>query len=615
MERIQKVAFLALRSGSSIALLIFLLGQVWLHAETIDISSLGARGDLTHLMVNTERNSSLVSSVKHSFSRNDLGKVVELIGAGPVTSTNNHQDLIGKITDVVDEHSVRIFPSPQKTASNVPAIFGTDNAPIFQVAVDRAQGINTMIIIPEGNYLVIPSDLMNSGYQMKGDSETRAAVVISRGGIHFMGVGKSRSILTAAGAWQIKGKYVSRGQLFECRGPVTNDGPLIFENLTMDGGVEKGRQDYRGFPARTTDGDGWDITHDAVMDAGASPLHAYKAFRNCIFQHWRGEILKSVSSCPTGFIEVTDCDFRDGNASAFNFSFAHRIDHCTFDHLDMAMEFYEGRMDRPSSFENSSVSDVRADLVIVGALTNRPVPLYTIWNNYIQANNGFGIFLNPAKNVLIESNRFEGQSFCIGNGAGTQGSDYCHNITIRGNTATNGGNFFLVQCGYPQRFENVLITGNTISGRGALGCGWGYSTNVFFSNNIAINGAQGIGGSRLTGQWFLDDPSDLYPPTHIDNWKGITNVLTYANGAHQGVYPTKTNSIFLIDDSQPGKIPLGACMVITNQGDHPTPIFVSTVHTSKVADAMLIPEQLLRCDWTNGSWRITEDKLSTQRHK
>lgn len=134
----------------------------------------------------------------------------------------------------------------------------------------------------------------------------------------------------------------------------------------------------------------------------------------------------------------------------------------------MAMEFYEGYMVYPSVFENSSVSDVRADLVIVGALTNHPAPLYTIRNNDFQADQ-FGIFVNPAKNILIESNRFEGQGFCIGNGAGAQGTDYCHDIIIRANVCTNAGALFLVQCGYNNRMEKVLITGNSISGRGCLG--------------------------------------------------------------------------------------------------------------------------------------------------
>ena len=576
-------------------LLLLALSEV--QSAPIDVASLGAQGDLVRLSVKTSSNSCLVNSVDHEFTRADLGKVVEIFGAGLSTSASNHQDLIGKITDVVNEHAVRISPSPQITASELPSIIGTDNAPIFQKAVDRASGTNALILVPPGNYLMVPRN------QMGGAGEACVAVSITKGGITFRGQDPKSTILTACGAWQLIGGAVSRGQLFECRGPVSHpELPLVFENLTMDGGVEKGRMDYRGFPARSTDGLGWDVTHDAVVDTGHAPLHSFKAIRNCIFQHWRGEILKGVSGAMNGFIEVTGCSFYDGNASAFNFDVSHNINHCTFSHLDMAMEFYEGRMNQPSLFENSSASDVRADLVIVGALTNHPSPLYTIRNNYLQASNGFGIFLNPAKNVLIQSNRFEGQSFCIGNGAGAQGTDYSHDIVIRDNSATNGGTLFLVQCGYSQRFENVLISGNSISGRGGLGGGWGYCTNVTFSNNIATNGAFGFGGSRLTGQWFLDDPSNHYPPTHIDNWQGITNILTYANGFRQGAYPTKSNSIFLIDDASPEKIPRGAMMTITNQGNHPIPIYLSSTHPAQSHDDILMPSNTITCTWTNGEW-------------
>jgi Right handed beta helix region len=597
------MAFLTLTTQRSIIALLLLLALAEVQAAPIDLASLGAQGDLVHLSVKTTGNSSLVISEDHAFTRADLGKVVEIFGGGVSTSASNHQDLIGKITDVVNEHAVRISPSPQITDSNIACVLGTDNAPIFQKAVEQASGSNSVIWIPAGNYLLIPRDLTNPNYQMQRDSETRAATTITKGGITFKGEDPKTTILTACGAWQLKGNYVSRGQIFECRGPVSHpEFPLVFENLTMDGGVQQGRLDYRGFPASTNDGMGWDITHDAVLDAGPQPLHSMKVFRNCIFQHWRGEILKGVSGAMNGFIEVTGCSFYDGNASAFNFDVSHHINHCTFSHLDMAMEFYEGRMNQPSLFENSSVSDVRADLVIVGALTNHPSPLYTIRNNYLQASNGFGIFLNPAKNVLIESNRFEGQSFCIGNGAGAQGTDYSHDIVIRGNTATNGGNLFLVQCGYSQRFENILVTGNIISGRGGLGCGWGYSTNVTFSNNIATNGALGFGGSRLTGQWFLDDPSNHYPPTHIDNWQGITNIMTYANGVRQGAYPTKSNSVFLIDDASPEKIPSGAMMTISNQGNHPTPLYLSSTHPAQSHDDILMPSNTITCTWTNGEW-------------
>jgi hypothetical protein len=593
---------------NSAALIVLLLCSLSHAEEVVQVTENGARGDARPIEIASELHSPQVSVISDGgVTDADLGKVVMLYGAGPSTTDTNHQDYLGKVIGVPDGKHLTLSKPLGITATNVHGILGTDNAPAFQRCVDRAFGSNTVISVPSGNYLMISPDLMNSEYGMKGSGETRAAVVLNKGGITIKGEDPKTTILTDCGAWQLMGKFATRGMLFECRGPIKHpEYPLIFENLTMDGGVEEGRRPYRGFPARKTDGDGWDITHGAVIDLGRQPLHEFKAFRNCLFQHWRGEILKGTSGAMSGFVEVTGCDFHDGNASAFNFDVAHHIDRCSFKHLDMAMEFYEGRMDRPSCFENSSVSDVRADLVIVGALTNHPAPLYTIRNNDLQSSNGFGVFLNPAKNILIESNRFSEQGFCIGNGAGAQGSACSHDIVIRENTATNGGNLFLVQCGYNNRFENILITGNVVNGRGNLGCGWGYCTNVTFSNNIATNGASGIQGERLKGEWFYDDLSNQYPPHSVYNYTNSTNIITYANGAQQTATPTKTNSLFQIDDSQPEKIPAGARMIISYHGSstNGSSLFLSSTHPAQKPDALLTTNNTVRCIWMNGGWRL-----------
>jgi len=581
--------------------------------DRLDVTKEGARGDAVKIVASVQAGSpvvALASSV--GLSSSDKGKVVMLYGAGPVTIGSNHQDLVGTVISVIDGNHLKLSVSSGTTSGNLPGILGTDNAPIFQRCVDKARGTNTVIQIPSGHYLLIPKDLLNPMYQMKRDSETHAAVVIKKGGIAFQGTNPKTTILTACGAWQLKGQFVSRGMLFACLGPISHpELPLVFENLTFDGGLAVGRLNYRGFPARTTDGSGWDMTHGAVIDRGSEPLHSFKAFRNCIFKHWRGEILKGVSGAQSGFIEVTNSDFHDGNASAFNFDVSHHIDHCTFSHLDMAMEFYEGRMDRPSVFENSSVSDVRADLVIVGALTNRPSPLYTIRSNNLQGDQ-FGIFINPAKNVLIESNRFEGQGFCIGNGAGAQGTDHCHDIIIRGNTATNTDVFFLVQCGYENRMENILITGNRVTGKGWLGGGWGYSTNVCFSNNIATNGANGFQGERLTGQWFYDDPSNRYPPKPVYNYTNVTNIISYANGRNQLATPTRTNSAFMLDDSQPAKIPPGASLQISYHPENTnhSSFYLSSDQSSQPVATFQNSDSVIRCKWKNGRWELVEKTKS-----
>ena len=63
----------------------------------------------------------------------------------------------------------------------------------------------------------MPENLLNPMYQMKRDSETQEAVVMKKGGITFQGANPKTTILTAFGAWQIKGQYVSRGMLLACR--------------------------------------------------------------------------------------------------------------------------------------------------------------------------------------------------------------------------------------------------------------------------------------------------------------------------------------------------------------------------------------------------------------
>ena len=603
-----------IRTCMFLILSVVLINRAAVALDQIDVTAEGARGDAVKIIASSQSGSPVITlRSDRSASPSDVGKVVMLYGAGVVTTGSNHQDLVARVIAVPDATHLKLSAVCGIAAVSLQGILGTDNAPFFQRCVDSNRGTNTVIAIPPGNYLLLPKDLLNPRYEMESSATTSAAVVIRKGGVSFRGSDPKTTILMGCGAWQLKGRYVSRGMLFECRGPISApELPLVFENLTFDGGVPVGWLDYRGFPARTTDGSGWDMTHGAVLDRGAQPLHAFKAFRNCVFQHWRGEILKGVSGSMSGFVEVRDCAFHDGNASAFNFDIAHHIDRCFFSHLDMAMEFYEGRMDRPSSFENSRVEDVRADLVIVGALSNRPSPPYTIRNNDLQADQ-FGVFINPAKNVLIESNRFEGQGFCIGNGAGVQGTDYCHDIVIRGNTATNTDVLFLVQCGYENRMENIVITGNIMSGKGYLGSGWGYSTNVCFSNNIATNGASGFQGGRLTGQWFYDDPSDKYPSYPVWKNTNCNYMISYANGARQNGVPAGADSIFMLDDSEPAKIPSGAEMMIGYHGNNTngSPLFLSSSHPSETPDAFLGTGKIIYCKWKNGAWQMTNDEFAS----
>jgi hypothetical protein len=69
---------------------------------------------------------------------------------------------------------------------------------------------------------------------------------------------------------------VFRGSIFRFIGPFTNaiTNPLIIDSLTMDGGVPVGNTGYYNFVVRLDDGDGWDISHDAILLPECPPRFA-----------------------------------------------------------------------------------------------------------------------------------------------------------------------------------------------------------------------------------------------------------------------------------------------------------------------------------------------------
>jgi hypothetical protein len=359
----------------------------------------------------------------------------------------------------------------------------------------------------------------------------------------------------------------------------------------------------------TVDGYGWDVTHDAVVDAGTAPLHAVKNFVNCRFSNWRGEMIKSVVSGLDGFIGVTNCAFLNGSGSGFNFTFTHCIDGCTFSNLDMAMEFYTGYMTGSSIFENSTVTNVRGGIVLVGALTNRVMPPYIISGNSI-APTQFGVLLGPARNVSIIGNQFYGGATGVGtDGAAYQGTDCNSNITVTQNGFHDTYQVFVVGGAGADLMENVLVSSNTAWEAWSFGGGYGWSTNVIFKGNSSLAGTNpkfqgGLTSGSLQGQWFFDDPSNVFPPASDTDTVGQTNVITYAQGRLHNAWTAVTNSVFVLDDKSPQQIPPGAQLVIAHTGSHPATYYMSDTDTN-AAGIVLMGGDTIDCQWSNGRWNMT----------
>ena len=592
-----------------------LAAHAWAQTPSLKVVDFGARGDAVQTCATTVSNSTTVFlSPTNSLSSADVGKLIQLFGVGKPTTGTNCQDLIAQIVSVRDGTNVTMSAPASRSGERVNCTFGTQNAQAFQSCIDACQGTNTDMLVPPGRYLLVPPQVLDPKFVMSSASDVAFALRISKGGIHFLGTDPQTSVLLGNGAWVLSGGSVERGSIIRLAGPVTNDTPLVFENLGFDGGVPVGNQQrYGDGPASPVDGTGWDITHDAVMDTFPLPLHSVKRFINCHFSNWRGEILKSGVDHADGFIQVTNCVFVDSDASAFNFNFTHQISGCLFSNLFMAMELWEGYLNGPCVFENSVITNVYNAIVIVGALTNHVQPSYTIRSNSI-ASSKFGILFSPARNLAIVGNQFFGCLLAVGSDDyAYQGSDYNQDILVESNTFTRVGDVINIASSGRDRVANLTVRSNTAWGCGRFGDGYGWCTNALFQGNrsLPLDGRQGLlRGDALWGQYFIDDGSNDFPPNTVYTDTGcFTNTVSYSCGVLQELNTATPNTAFRLEDTHPERIPKGATLRLGFVGKVcPARLIMSTRNPASVS-LVMNPGDTFACIWTNSSWKLISPSL------
>jgi hypothetical protein len=450
--------------------------------NVLDVTEFGAKGDAIKTTANTVGNSTMITIPSASLTGADVGKLVELFGVGDPTSgypggifAAGHQDLIATIVSVSNGTNAILDLSPSVASNGVYCIYGTQNVQPFQAAVDLAAGTNTDIIIPAGNYLMIaPIQLGNYVWNPPVSIPQDQAIIIRKGGLHFIGAGRGSTSLIGDGAWKNQGGVCARAGIFSCIGPITNDYPLVLEGFTMDGGLPAGRTSDAGyFPVgpggNWVTGSGWDGSSYAAVDMGSEPLNTIKIFKDCGFTTFRGEMVKSITSSGGGAsrIIITNCIFTDGNATAFNYTFPHTITGCTFSNMYQVTEFYQAYATNASYFENNFMTEMYGNCIYAfnGATgTNAP---YYVRNNIFNvfANNAIGTM--PGCNISIISNKFNCLNpaiICAIGAAGYQGA-YCNsNIVIGYNTVSNAGVFLALEGQYANNNHavNVQVFSNNV---------------------------------------------------------------------------------------------------------------------------------------------------------
>ncbi len=529
-----------------------------------DVQSFGAKADAIQLIATTFAGTNYVRLNSPPAAAPTSGAVIELFGAGTATSHGCHEDLIARIEKVSESTNLWISTSPT-VSSQTDCTIGTDNAHAFQAAVRAAQGqTNTAVYVPPGKYLLMPTGIGSR-------ANTVSAAVTITASVRFRADDPERTILLGNGAWQLCGRdrpTCQRGTLFAIQGPMrAAHESAIFENLSFDGGVRHGLLTTNGaagftadgFPGSIIDGWGWDWTHGSHLDCGQAPLPALQVFQNCQFRHWRGEILKSVTSRNDGLIVVNRCKFEDSNASGFNFTFTHRIEDCRFDRLRMAMEFYEGYSQGTSRFIRNTCTNLPHAISLVGALTENSVSAYEILSNRFDMPDGsLCIQASPVKNLTMAGNEIHGGlgAFWV-TSAGYQGTDCNRNLLIEANTFIGNYRPLALNGSGDNRSVDVLIASNRAEACNLFLCGYGWSSNVLVRANIA-NAA--ISSVEQSGQWFTDDGSNRWPPHPVSftDPHHRTNTLSYANGSRQQILSSLEQEVVCIVDASIPKIPVGA---------------------------------------------------------
>lgn len=557
------------------------------------VTDYGAVGDAIKMYVATVSGSATIVPT-NAFTSGDIGKAIEVFGAGTVTSTPQCQDLVATITNVVGGNAI-VNALAGRTLAATFCTYGHNNRTNFQNAINAASGDEYTITIPNGNYLSL--SVAGAMY---------ASLVVQRGGIHFIGESKASTVLLGQGAWTLVGGLAKRGFLFHIYGPVTNNFPSSFENLTLDGGVPNGYTSDHTFPASPVTGEGWDEVHSAVLTwgAGGSDLTLTRqTWTNLLFTHWRGEMVKTIDQATNGNILMTNCAFTDGNATAINIYSALDVSSCIFSNLFQIGEYYQQYSTNASYIRNSIFTNITGNGFVVNGGRGANPWFHITSNQFFMDNSGVSaIITTPADNLTITSNRFVStvDNFAIALGsAGSQGTFCTSNVWINWNYVSAAG-YFLIMGGnanFNDTVRNVGVTNNTaVSLVHNFASGTGWNTNMWFSKNTG-NLIQSAG---LIGQYFLDAGDNTWSGYPQNG--GPILPLDYGGSTYYTMAFPDNGATYYFNEVASWQLPWGATMRVKNtNGDSRTPtLYFNSALTGTHFDVAV--GQTVTAFWNGTSW-------------
>ncbi len=580
-------------------------------STNLNVANFGAVGDAVQLWVNATSNSTVITTT-NQIPSTAVGDAIEVFCAGTPTGPTNNQDLIATITQVAEGTNITISLPACASLTNAFATYGHNNETNFANAIAACgASTNAVINIPAGKYLFLttyyPSVIFGS-----------AAIVLHAGGIHFVGAGSNNTTLLSQGAWTMQAGSAWRGFLFCINPPITNDYPVSIENLTLDGGVWQGNTSSHGFPASITNGMGWDETHDAIVIRGGNGtqrVFTQQTWTNVVFQHWRGEMVKSNEESTNGNLNIFNCIFNDGNATAINIYPSLNISNSVFENLFQVAEYYQAYSTNTCYFQNNYVTNITGNGFAIngGKGTNPP---FIIQNNTLCfPSSGYnGVETTPGDNLFIISNHF----YCQPHGTvvtmgcpGYQGTWCNSNIVIAGNIVENPYVFAAIAGGGsstdPNRTDTVSIYNNVLTNASnafTLFNSYGWATNVHvFSNDcssiaMAITASSGANGSPFA---LVDLNNSYY--TYVNSSSATTNYISYSKGSRYKInFNYVAGASYVLTATNSSQIPEGAQIMVQNATAQSAtvPLYLNSLQAG--GPFSLANGQSVTFQWQNGAW-------------
>jgi hypothetical protein len=328
-----------------------------------------------------------------------------------------------------------------------------------------------------------------------------------------------------------------------------------------------------------------------------------------------GEMLKSVTSviATNALIDIGNCNMFGGTATFINLTFPENIhDNLFHDSLEL-QEFYRDYSRGPSWFTGNVVSNIQSSLAIALNGGYYGCPTYTISNNVFYTTNTsqISIATAPASDVLIISNGFYGSQCALNIGQSTGYQDPLYlsgnsNLVFSCNYLSNCFRGVEVNGSGQNNSYDCLIVSNFFDHVSTMAGGYGWGTNIVFSNNVAnfYNGFP-IDGTSLMGQYFIDS-GNTYPAYDYSHYAPGSQI-TYAHGSFGIVGLTQTT--YNLDDTA-DKNPAGATLTITNEASLFTiPIYLNIAGTG--SPYTLAGNSQVTFYWTDGTWKFDLLKVNS----